>query len=151
MLLKILILLQPLSLCSVINLKLPTKLQYGRKEYKIQLNPYRNWCHNLNSNLKKKYTNDLMEILKQLDPLEAPVRLSYTLVVKDKRRRDLDGMTFIVHKFFADALIEAGLIPDDNVSIIDRIWFESVRTDTGIKDPYEVWVTIYDKKDFNYD
>lgn len=92
-----------------------------------------------------------MEILKQLDPLEAPVRLSYTLVVKDKRRRDLDGMTFIVHKFFADALIEAGLIPDDNVSIIDRIWFESIRTDTGIKDPYEVWVTIYDKKDFNYD
>lgn len=131
----------------MIKLKLPTKITLGRKFYAIQLNPYRNWCSYINNKLKQTYSDSLQDTLSKFQPLSGTVRLSYTLVVKDYRRRDLDGMTFIVHKFFADALVTAGLIKDDNCFIVNKIDFECIGVAKDLPEPYAVWVTIYDDND----
>lgn len=131
----------------MIKLKLPTKITLGRKPYAIQLNPYRNWCSYINNKLKQTYATSLQGVLSRYPPLTGPIALSYRLIVSDKHRRDLDGMTFIVHKFFADSLVEAKLIQDDNCFIVNDIHFHCDGVDKTISEPYEVWVTIYDQND----
>ena len=48
------------------------------------------------------YSDSIEPILNTFDKLEPPIRLSYTLKAKDKRKRDLGNMCYIVDKFFCD-------------------------------------------------
>lgn len=134
----------------MIKLQLPTRipLRVGKKLIQaIQLNPYRNWHFHLNNKLKEMYSDSIEPILNTFDKLKPPIRLSYTLKAKDKRKRDLGNMCYIVDKFFCDALVKSELIEDDNYFIIDDIRFHFSGLDNSLRDNYEIEVTIYDRTD----
>lgn len=134
----------------MIKLKLPTKVILGRKvkkEYLIQFNKYHTWYKHTRNKIKQKYSDDMQPVLSKFDSLECPVKFHYKLTVKDKHTRDLDGTVFLIHKFFADAVVKAGLIKTDNCFDLNRITMDCVGLNRDLKEPYTVEVMIYDRTD----
>lgn len=134
----------------MIKLKLPTKVTLGKrvkKEYPIQFNKYHTWYKATRNDIKQKYSEDMQGILSKFDPLECPVKFHYKLTVKDRHTRDLDGTVFLIHKYFADAVVKAGLIKTDNCFDLNRITMDCVGLNRDLKEPYIVEVTIYDRTD----
>jgi len=93
------------------------KKQQGKKYY-INLNHYRNWHYMVNNNLKKKYAELLHEKLPNDIVFKNPIELTFILWKKDKRRIDRANPLSIHEKFFCDALVTYGAIPDDNDNFI---------------------------------
>ena len=52
------------------------------------------------------------------DPIEGKIKIKYTYFAKANNNPDLDNFIGTVKKFFQDALVESGLIEEDNVNII---------------------------------
>lgn len=87
------------------------------KRYYINLNGYRNWHHQISNKVKKAYEEYIQDQIDGLD-LETPVTIEFTHYKPTKRAMD-KGNSFAVHsKFFYDALVKAGCIPDDNDDFI---------------------------------
>jgi len=83
------------------------------KFFILNLNHYRN-AHYLTLNkAKSEYLSAVEEQIKNL-PTYEQVRLSYTLYPKDRRICDLDNILSVHAKFFQDALVTLGRIPEDN-------------------------------------
>lgn len=61
-------------------------------------------------------------------PLKPPVEASITFVLKGKRRRDMDNL-FASFKAGIDGIVDAGLLPDDDV----RSWSPTLRYEQGEK------------------
>lgn len=78
----------------------------------MNLNTYRNLHFILNNQVKIAYKEAIKEQLDGLK-LKTPVRLKFTLWRKDKRAGDRANVLSIVEKFFCDALVEYGCLPDD--------------------------------------
>lgn len=138
----------------MIRIQLPTRIpiRVGKRSKKkpyqpVQLNPYRNWHFQYNNKLKQKYSEMMQPILSTFDKLVPPIRLSYTLRAKDRHKRDLGNMCYIVDKFFCDALVKQGLIPDDDYFNIDDIRFNFAGLDKSVPESYIIEVTIYDRTD----
>ena len=95
------------------RLNYPTVRKAG-KDRILTMNLYRN-CHW--SALAKAKRNYHEEVSKFADSLPRFNKLSvhYTLYFPDKRKRDVDNMTYALHKFLMDALVEHKVIEDDNV------------------------------------
>lgn len=53
-----------------------------------------------------------------------PVEIFYTLNFKDKRKRDLDNFGFTAHKFTCDALVNLGVLPEDNTNVVKALHFK---------------------------
>ena len=51
-----------------------------------------------------------------LKPIDRPISIVYGLYVKDSRRRDFCNITYVVSKFFEDALQKYGVIVDDDIT-----------------------------------
>ena len=77
------------------------------------MNQYRN-AHHMTLNKAKAVFKEQMtpEILK-LPDFEV-VKLSYILHCRTKHLQDVSNPCSIVDKFFSDALVELGKLPDDN-------------------------------------
>lgn len=62
---------------------------------------------------------------KQIEPIIPMDKISvtYTLFVGSKRRLDIANVCAIVDKFFMDALVEMGKLPDDNYEHLTKITF----------------------------
>ena len=134
----------------MIHLKLPTEVTLGKRVkrvYKIQFNLYHTWYKSTRNKIKQKYSDDLQDTLSKFKPLECPVKFHYKLTVKDRHTRDLDGTVFLIHKYFADAVVKAGLIKTDNCFDLNNIEMGCVGVDRNLNEPYTVEVTIYDKSD----
>lgn len=71
----------------------------------------------------------------QIKPVSNPVRLEYLWVEKDERR-DADNIAF-AQKFVQDALVQAGVLPNDN-----RKWVKGFTHDFRKGDKTGVQVTI---------
>ena len=89
------------------------------KKYHINLNQYRNWHYIVSNNLKQKYKEVIAEQL-QGKKFTKPVRLIFTMHRGDKRKVDRSNVLCIHEKFFCDALVEAGCMPDDNDNFIQE-------------------------------
>ena len=91
---------------------LPRKTKPPRKCF-INLNSYRNWHYQVSNNVKKEYADAISQ---QLDGLRftSPITLSFVLYKKNKQVTDRANILSITEKFFCDALVEHGCIPDDN-------------------------------------
>ena len=61
-------------------------------------------------------------------PLKAPVNATVTFILKGKRRRDIDNL-FASIKAGIDGLVDAGLLPDDDV----KSWSPTLRYEQGEK------------------
>lgn len=101
---------------------------YYTKKYKtkkdrtflVGLNWYRNANYHELNEVKLHYHKLVKELLQDVaeETLES-YRVNYQLFYKNKRC-DLMNVVSVVDKFLNDALVEIGLITDDNVSIYRR-------------------------------
>ena len=112
---------------------LPTYLTVGKRKPKklpLNLNHYRN-AHFIQLNEMKKQFKE--QILSQLtfEPLTEPVRIEYVLYVPSKRELDISNVLCIVDKYFCDALVESGLLPDDNFNHLVQIKYSFGGIDKG--------------------
>lgn len=99
-----------------VRIQAPLYFDIGKKKikrYYINLNQYRNWHFIVNNNIKKLYKDTIYPQIYFLK-FERPIELHFILHKKDKRKIDRANPLSIHEKFFCDALVESGCIPDDN-------------------------------------
>jgi len=104
------------------KLTLPLSVIYNTtkagKEYKflINLNDYRaKGTKFFILNKAKQVFHELVgKQIEELPTLTPPIRCNYTVFRKDRRDYDVNNVCSIADKFFMDALVERGKIPDDN-------------------------------------
>ena len=89
----------------------------------LNLNRYRNLHHMTNNQMKVIYKGIVWaEVRKSEQTIgEPPFRFHYTVYPQNKREFDLGNVLPIVQKFTDDALIELGLISDDNYKIVQDV------------------------------
>ena len=96
----------------------PLKIVIGKtksgkvKEFSLNLNTYRNAHFRTLNTSKHKYK---MEIVEQLEdkPRYNRVAIIYKVFKGDARRYDIGNILSIHEKYFEDALVECGKLPDD--------------------------------------
>lgn len=112
---------------------------YINKNYHLNLNNYRNWHYLVSNSVKKEYTELLVRQLRGLK-MKTPVEITFILYKPSKRKIDRSNVLSIVEKFFCDALVHYGCIPDD-----DDKHIVSTHYSTGGIDKYNPRVEIYIK------
>ena len=92
---------------------------YGvTKKGAIAVNWYRNAHYQTSNAAKINFKKLIQDQLNQFDKIETPIKIKYTYYAKANNGPDLDNFVGTVKKFFQDALVESGLIEDDNVNFI---------------------------------
>ena len=109
-------------------MKIETKLfVYTTKKYYINLNNYRNWHYIVSNNIKQSFCEELIEL--RGVKLKTPIEISFTLFKGSKRKMDRSNVLSITEKFFCDALVHYGCIPDDNDDYIKSTHYYSGEMD----------------------
>jgi Holliday junction resolvase RusA-like endonuclease len=100
------------------------------KKYHLNLNNYRNWKSIISNNLKKKY-KEIMT--KQLigKKLTHPIEIKFIYIKGQNRKVDRANVLSVHEKFFCDALVECGCLPDDNDIYITKTTYVSNGIDPG--------------------
>lgn len=100
----------------MLTFNLPLEVQVSaKKKFILNLNNYRNTHFHVLNKSKVVYTEQVKSILASISTLKYDkIALSYTLYPKDRRRKDVSNICSIVDKYFSDALVEMGVIPDDD-------------------------------------
>ncbi len=92
----------------------PLFVQYTSvKKFYLNLNAYRNANYHVLNTVKKNYKAIMSEQILKLDKMDK-IEIRYVLYPKTKRLVDIDNVISIHKKFFQDALVELGKLPDDN-------------------------------------
>lgn len=127
----------------VIRLESPLAVKINSKrQFILNLNNYRNAYFRTLNTAKiayKKFMEEqiLSEIYKPLDK----IAIQYKVFKGDKRRFDIGNVTSIHQKFFEDAIVELGRLPDDRHENLPLTFntFGGISTDRP-----RVEITIYD-------
>lgn len=98
------------------------------KKYYLNLNNYRNWYSTVNNNLKKKYKEIVSLQLKNVK-LKTPIEIKFTYIKCQNRKVDRANVLSVHEKFFCDALVEMGCLPDDNDKFITKTTYVSAGVD----------------------
>lgn len=94
-------------------------VQVGKKKFMLNMNTYRNACYHLLSDAKINFKNQLLLTYPELLKIKAhQLKLSYIIFPHNAGLFDTRNITTVVDKFFLDALVTAGTIPDDNYLIV---------------------------------
>lgn len=101
----------------------PLRLLVGKKFFVLNLNIYRNTHYQILNKAKANYKELIQKQLEGLS-IEPPVSITYIYYPPDNRRSDLGNVLPVHAKFFEDALVEYGCLPDDNYRIINKVTFE---------------------------
>lgn len=127
----------------VIRLESPLAVKVNSKrQFILNLNNYRNAYFRTLNTAKiayKKFMEEqiLSEIYKPLDR----IAIQYKVFKGDRRRFDIGNVTSIHQKFFEDAIVELGKLPDDRHENLPMTFdtFGGISTDRP-----RVEITIYD-------
>lgn len=125
----------------------PLEVIYGTKKdgteqkFRLNLNQYRNTHYIILNKAKIAYKELMKEQINRLPEL-SNISLHYTVYTKTKREFDLSNVCSVVDKFFCDALVELGKLPDDNIKYLSQISFSFGGID---KDNPRIEVTICQK------
>ena len=84
----------------------------------ITVNWYRNAHHHVSNKAKKNFKSLIKDQLDSFDTIDGQIKIKYTYYAKRNNKSDLDNFVGTVKKFFQDALVEHGLIEDDNINFI---------------------------------
>jgi len=95
----------------------------GKKYFALNLNIYRNAYFLILNKAKVAYKELIKDQLKNLS-IKPPICITYTYYPPDKRKSDLGNILPIHAKFFEDALVEFGCLPDDNYKFIPEIIYK---------------------------
>lgn len=104
------------------KLSLPLKLALNNKTFYLNLNVYRNTHFYLLNKAKHQFKEEIASQLKDL-PKFNQIELTYIIYPATKRLFDLANVGSIVDKFFCDALVELGHLPDDNYTYLKKVSF----------------------------
>lgn len=88
-----------------------------RKKFILNLNNFRNCHFQVLNKAKKTYKELIREEFKFVAPFDK-VHIHYVLYPKTKRLTDIANVISIHAKFFCDAMVEYGLIEDDNYKFV---------------------------------
>lgn len=109
----------------VFQLELPLYVTLGKKKprkWYLNLNNYRNdHYHTLNA-AKILYADVSKEKLKLMAHLER-CAIFYEIYLPTKRRTDVSNVCSIVDKYFSDALVDLGKLPDDDCLHLPTIMY----------------------------
>jgi Holliday junction resolvase RusA-like endonuclease len=108
----------------LITLHLPTSIPDKKgKNWRLNLNVYRNTHHYILNYVKKSYTEIVLRMLQECGypTFPAPLRFEYTLYHGNNRRVDVNNVCVIVDKFTCDALVKGGFMSDDKSSVVPVI------------------------------
>ncbi len=97
-------------------LQLPTYTKKGRTNL-LSMNVFRNMHYFSMNKAKRDYHKEVEEFVHSLPKYKTLVP-HYTIYFKGKRKKDVDNYTFPIHKFLMDALVEGGIIEDDNYDYV---------------------------------
>lgn len=119
----------------------PLKVKVSKNKYFIlNLNNYRNTYYRTLNNAKINYKAAVALQLKD-KPFYPSVGIIYQVYKGDKRRHDIGNVLSVHQKFFEDALVELGKVPDDNSDLIPLV----VYLDGGIdREAPRVDIEVYD-------
>lgn len=109
------------------ELTVPIRLEVGvakKKTYYLNLNGYRNWQFQLNNSLKKAFKIEVAERIRELTPVTGACKITYTIYYPTRRLFDIDNIGAVVTKFTHDALVEFGILEDDNYKIVTEITYK---------------------------
>lgn len=119
---------------------LETGIKKKRKHY-LNLNLYRNMPFHQNNSLKKELKRVVMPSLPSKEEVEfEQFELHYELFLPNLLKRDISNVLSIVDKFFADALVENGNVPDDNYEHLKYVTYRYGGMDEDKKGFVEVTV-----------
>lgn len=100
------------------DLTFPMVIAVSKKKFKsLNLNIYRN-LHHYELNFQKKKFKYLLERQIKALPKLGIIRLEYTIFNKTKRKLDTMNVGSVADKYFSDALVEFGIIEDDDYNYI---------------------------------
>lgn len=127
----------------VIRLESPLAVKVNSKrQFILNLNNYRNAYFRTLNTAKIAYKKFMEEqILSEIyKPLEK-IAIQYKVFKGDRRRFDIGNITSIHQKFFEDAIVELGKLPDDRHENLPMTFdtFGGISTDRP-----RVEITIYD-------
>ena len=100
---------------SPLYVSLPRKRSAG-KRIPLNLNVYRNTHYRALNDMKKAYKETVREQIQEIIKVTWPVKLQYRYFLA--RRADVGNFHSVVEKFFLDALVELGRLPDDDVRYV---------------------------------
>ena len=105
------------------KLILPLNVQISKKKkWYINLNAYRNGHFQVLNKAKILFKEEIADQVKKLPEMER-IGIIYTVYPKTLRDFDVANVCSIADKFFCDALVEMGRIPDDNVRFIPEVGY----------------------------
>lgn len=94
-----------------------------KKNFYLNLNTYRNaYFHQLNA-AKILFKEIVTSRIKHLS-VHQNIRLTYIVYPKTKRKFDVANVCSVVDKFFSDALVECGKLPDDNYENLPEVIYK---------------------------
>lgn len=103
----------------IIILESPLSVRLNKKrEFILNLNHYRNAHYQVLNKAKYKYKQLMRNEILSLGKQQFPLKIHYTLFPKSNRKTDIGNVCSIHQKFFEDALVEFGIIEDDNYLFI---------------------------------
>lgn len=107
-----------------LSVVLPRKTK-ADKVFILNLNLYRNTHHMTLNQAKVAYKEKVTEAVQELGELSPPpYRFTYTVFPANSRAFDLGNVLPIIQKFTDDALIELGILTDDNYKVIRSVHYE---------------------------
>lgn len=107
------------------KLVLPLYLIVGKgkpKKLPLNLNHYRNAHFHVLNSMKVQFKKAISPQL-TFPKLVEPVKISYVLYPPTRRELDISNVLCIVDKYLCDALVEAGLLEDDNFNHLPQVEF----------------------------
>lgn len=94
--------------------------QSKTKTYMLNLNIFRNAHYQTNNKAKVTYKELMLPQVKDLPVMEKAL-LVYVVYPRDARKFDVANVCSIHDKFFCDALVEAGKLPEDNYTCVPDV------------------------------
>ena len=73
--------------------------------------------------MKKLFKIAVAKDIRQLQPITGKCKITYTIYYENSRKFDIDNIGTVVSKFNSDALVEFGVLVDDNYTYITEILF----------------------------
>ena len=125
----------------------PLRVPQSRvKDFILNLNNYRNTHFRSLNTTKINYKLAVESQIKEL-PTFTRIRVHYTIYPASRRRTDLGNVVSVHKKYFEDALVEFGKIPDDDYM---HIIFNSESFGEVDKDNPRVEIQITEVQDGEY-
>ena len=106
---------------SLIKFNAPMYIELGKKKPKkipMNMNWYRNAHFRTNAAVKKLFKEQLRLDFYQIT---APVKITYTFYYQSNRRQDIGNSLAVVSKFTEDALVDFGVLKDDDYNNVVKV------------------------------